>query len=123
MTHQATDSHVAPLSRTQRGPHGETNASADEDAATATDPAWLLEVPVCDAMSTEVIITQPGALLADAAALMAHHGVNRLPVLDHGRLVGVLARGDVLAPIARGDDAQTTTQPAAADAEATHRDL
>ena len=96
---------------------------ANEDATTATDPAWLLEVPVCDAMSTEVVITQPGALLADAAALMTHHGVNRLPVLDHGRLVGVLARGDVLTPIARGDNAQATTQPAAADAEPPHRDL
>ncbi len=45
-------------------------------------------------------MTHSGALLTEAAALMTHHGVNRLPVLDHGRLVGIISRADVLAGVA-----------------------
>ncbi len=83
----------------QLGRHGEADPSADDDAAQA-DPSWLLETPVSDTMTTEVTLTHPGALLTEAAALMTRHGVNRLPVLDHGRLVGIISRADVLAGVA-----------------------
>jgi CBS domain-containing protein len=53
-------------------------------------------------MTPDPVFVHPGALLADAAALLARHGVNRLPVLDHGRLVGILARGDVIGSLAGG---------------------
>jgi CBS domain-containing protein len=89
----------------QRGRHGRApgpgvdDASADAEAP-AADPAWLLEAPVSDVMSGSPWFTHPGAPLAEAAATMTRHAVNRLPVVDHGRLVGILARADVVAALA-----------------------
>jgi CBS-domain-containing membrane protein len=107
----------------QRGRHAASEPGAeDEDAS---DPAWLLETPVSDAMTPDPVFVHPGALLADAAVLLARHGVNRLPVLDHGRLVGILARGDVMAALARGGEGSVdadTYEAAVAAAEA-QRDL
>jgi predicted transcriptional regulator len=40
-----------------------------------------------------------------AAALMLERGVNRLPVVDDGRLVGIVTRADLVRAFAR-DDAQ-----------------
>ncbi len=78
------------------------DASADAEAP-AADPAWLLEAPVSDVMSVSPWFTHPGATLAEAAAMMTRHAVNRLPVVDHGRLVGILARADVVAAVADDD--------------------
>jgi CBS domain-containing protein len=76
---------------------------ADADAG---DAAWLLDAPVSDVMSLEPVFARPGQLLADAAALMARRGVNRLPVLDRGRIVGLLARADVVAAFGATEDEQ-----------------
>jgi len=47
-------------------------------------------------MSPNVVSIAPSAEVAEAARLMQDHGVKRLPVVDNGRLVGVLARADLL---------------------------
>lgn len=53
------------------------------------------QVMVKDIMSTRVRAVQPNTELSRAAALMAAEQVRRLPVLDGGRLVGMLTLGDV----------------------------
>jgi CBS domain-containing protein len=45
--------------------------------------------------SAEVITVAPEQDLGDALHLMAKHQVRRLPVVENGRLVGVLAQADV----------------------------
>ena len=49
-----------------------------------------------DMMTSDPITVEPSAPLEDAAKLIAEHKHNRLPVVEHGRLVGVITRLDVL---------------------------
>ncbi len=49
-----------------------------------------------DVMSRGVISIGPDATAADAARLMGLHGVRVLPVMDDGRLVGLITRADLL---------------------------
>jgi CBS domain-containing protein len=47
-------------------------------------------------MTREVITVAAGDSLADAIALMQAHGIKRLPVVENGRLTGIVSRADVL---------------------------
>ncbi len=58
---------------------------------------------VSDIMSTELITASPDATLTEVATLMADHQVNRVPVVEDGKLVGIVTRGDVVRAIARGE--------------------
>lgn len=45
-------------------------------------------------MSRSVVMTRPGAPAADAARLMLDHKIGALPVVDRGRLVGIVTDAD-----------------------------
>ena len=45
--------------------------------------------------SNDVVTVQPDQDLDEALSLMAKHQVRRLPVVEDGRLIGVLAQADV----------------------------
>jgi CBS domain-containing protein len=45
--------------------------------------------------TTPVVTVTPEQVLDEALELMAHHQVRRLPVVEEGRLVGVVAQADV----------------------------
>jgi CBS domain-containing protein len=75
---------------------------------------WLLEPDfdlkdkigaktVGEAMSAPAITITPGRLVHEAAALMIAESVNRLPVVEDGRLVGILTRADVVRAFTRTD--------------------
>jgi CBS domain-containing membrane protein len=49
---------------------------------------------VKEAMNAEPITTTPDASLQSAARLMAEHKIGCLPVLEAGRVVGILTEGD-----------------------------
>ncbi len=49
-----------------------------------------------DMMTPDPITVAPDAPVEEAARLIAEHKHNRLPVVEHGRLVGVVTRLDVL---------------------------
>jgi CBS domain-containing protein len=49
-----------------------------------------------DLMTEEPVTIEPDASVAEAARLIARRKHNRLPVVEHGRLVGVVTRVDVL---------------------------
>ena len=51
--------------------------------------------PVYEIASTDVVTIEPDRDLEEALELMARHQVRRLPVVENGRLVGVLAQADV----------------------------
>ena len=55
---------------------------------------------VADVMSSEVVSVAPDASIYDVATLMADSDVNRVPVLERGRLVGIITRADVVKAIA-----------------------
>src|SRR4051794_8887386 len=54
-------------------------------------------------MTEEPVTIEPDASLHDAGRLMARSKHNRLPVVEHGRLVGMLTRVDVLDGLTRED--------------------
>jgi CBS domain-containing protein len=49
-----------------------------------------------DMMSTDPQVVEPSTSVEDAARIIHETGHNRLPVVEHGRLVGVVTRVDVL---------------------------
>lgn len=65
MTHQDPISHTSGLARVQD---------------------WMTPTPYT---------CTPDASLADAWEIMAQHGIRRLPVIDRGRLVGIVSYGDL----------------------------
>jgi CBS domain-containing protein len=75
---------------------------------------WLLEPDldlhdkigartVGEAMSAPAVTITPSRLVHEAAARMITESVNRLPVVEHGTLVGILTRADVVRAFTRTD--------------------
>jgi CBS domain-containing protein len=54
-----------------------------------------------DVMTGQVITVGPDTDLAEAATLMLDKDVNRLPVVDDGRLVGIISRADFVRLLAQ----------------------
>ncbi|MBY8876245.1 CBS domain-containing protein [Actinacidiphila acidipaludis] len=55
-------------------------------------------------MSAPVVAARPAWTVVQAARIMDHHGVKRLPVVDDtGRLVGIISRADLLRIFLRRD--------------------
>jgi CBS domain-containing protein len=60
--------------------------------AEAADPKRM---SVGDVYSRDLISVEPDEDLAEALQLMARHQVRRLPVVENGRLVGIVAQADI----------------------------
>jgi CBS domain-containing protein len=60
--------------------------------AEAADPKMT---SVGDVHSRELISVEPDEELDEALRLMARHQVRRLPVVENGRLVGIVAQADI----------------------------
>src|SRR5437879_8754799 len=60
--------------------------------AEAADPKMT---SVGDVYSRDLISVEPDKDLADALQLMARHQVRRLPVVENGKLVGIVAQADI----------------------------
>jgi CBS domain-containing membrane protein len=56
---------------------------------------------VKEVMTTELVTTTPDTPLADAAAVLMEKKIGCLPVLESGRLVGILTEGDFVKLYAR----------------------
>jgi CBS domain-containing protein len=57
-----------------------------------------------DMMTADPITIEPTATVREAAKLIARRKHNRLPVVEHGRLVGVVTRVDVLDALISNDE-------------------
>ena len=58
---------------------------------------------VDEAMTAPAITISPFRFVDEAARLMTEHGVNRLPVVRDGELVGIVTRTDLVRAFMRGD--------------------
>jgi CBS domain-containing protein len=69
----------------------------DRDITTrvVAEAADLEMTSVGDVYSRDPISVEPDKDLEEALQLMARHQVRRLPVVEHGRLVGIVAQADV----------------------------
>ena len=66
-------------------------------SALLLEPRWLVAPRVRDVMTWSVVTTQPEVPLVRAALTMFQHRLGSLPVLESGRLVGILTASDALA--------------------------
>jgi CBS domain-containing membrane protein len=57
---------------------------------------------VKDVMNTSVISITPDAPLVEAAKILMERKIGSLPVVDNGRLVGILTEGDFVSLVAHG---------------------
>jgi len=55
---------------------------------------------VDDMMAADPVVVEADAEVRDAARLMTEHKHNRLPVVEHGRYVGLVSRAEVLEHLA-----------------------
>lgn len=57
------------------------------------------DTPVREIMTPKVIYVRPNHTIEDCMALMTDKHIRHLPVLDNGRLVGIISIGDVVKAI------------------------
>ncbi len=62
--------------------------------------ANLTETRVSEVMSKDLVTVGPGTSLREAAKLMADRWIRHLPVLDSGKLVGILSQRDLVGVLA-----------------------
>lgn len=67
----------------------------------------LLDLPIAMIMTTDVATCTPSSDIADVARVMTDGRFRHLPVLDGGRLAGIVSIGDVVK--ARIDELETET--------------
>jgi CBS domain-containing protein len=61
---------------------------------------WLARIPVTQAMTREVLFAHPDADVGHAVEMMLRERVGCLPVVEEGRLVGLLSETDCLRHLA-----------------------
>lgn len=66
--------------------------------AVATDVP--LDTPISDVMSKDLITVEPATSLREAARIMTERWIRHLPVLDGGRLVGIVSQRDLAGVLA-----------------------
>jgi CBS domain-containing protein len=72
--------------------------------------AALKALRVQDAMSSPVLTIGPDESIQDAAATLLEHRVGSLPVIEEGRLVGIVTTSDLLRAVARSAPALERVQ-------------
>ncbi|KAA0593988.1 CBS domain-containing protein [Azospirillum lipoferum] len=72
--------------------------------AVARDGAAALDRPAADLMTRELITAAPDDTVADMMAVMTERRIRHVPIVESGRVVGVISIGDVVK--ARIDDAE-----------------
>ncbi|HSD90358.1 MAG TPA: site-2 protease family protein [Kofleriaceae bacterium] len=87
-------------------------SGAQQERAMSQLKHALAGVPVSAAMLRRVEAVTPDQPLEDAASLLLRGGLNQLPVIDHGKAVGVITRSDVASALAHArPDATVATAP------------
>ncbi|HUP31893.1 MAG TPA: CBS domain-containing protein [Gaiellaceae bacterium] len=75
------------------------------DSGSASAAAKAAARTVDEAMTAPAITISPLRSVDEAARLMTEHGVNRLPVVAGGELVGIVTRADLVRAFTRSDAA------------------
>ena len=80
-----------------------------ESRQSAAQLAKVGAITAGEAMSSPPITITSGRPVTEAAAIMTSRQVNRLPVVDDDKLVGVISRADLVRAYVRSDDELATT--------------
>ncbi len=61
----------------------------------------ITKTKIKEVMTKNVIIISSSQTMIDVAELIEKHDVNRLPVVDNGKIVGIVARADIIKSLIR----------------------
>ncbi len=75
------------------------NNSLDKEDNSGEDSEPDLSNPVKDYMSTSLITTGAYSTVNEVGRLLVRNKVNRIPVVENNRVVGIITRGDILKAI------------------------
>ena len=89
------EGHIGSLPITHDGQLVGMITDRDITTRVVADAADHRTAPVGDVSSRDLITVEPDRDLDEALQLMAAHQVRRLPVVENGRLVGIVAQADV----------------------------
>ena len=59
-----------------------------------------MDTPISEVMSKDLLTTDPGMSLREAASIMTEKWIRHLPVLDGGKLVGIVSQRDLAGVLA-----------------------
>lgn len=74
---------------------GEKERTLTEALTNGEQPQWWRTVTVSDVMATALLCVDSLTTVPEAQRLMQEHRIRRLPVIDDGKLVGIITQGDV----------------------------
>jgi CBS domain-containing protein len=72
----------------------------ERDVLKAVATGTPMGTPVSDVMSKDLITVEPGTSLREAAAIMTEKWIRHLPVLERGRLLGIVSQRDLAGVLA-----------------------
>ena len=72
----------------------------ERDVLKAVAAGTPLDTPVSEMMSKELVTVEPATSLREAAAIMSEKWIRHLPVLEAGRLVGIVSQRDLAGVLA-----------------------
>ena len=72
----------------------------------AAEPDALTDTPVSDIMTTDVIVAVPEDDLDYVMNVMTNNKVRHLPIVDDGRLAGIVSIGDVVNEVRRSVESE-----------------
>ena len=72
----------------------------ERDVLKAVATGAPLDTPISDVMSKDLITVDPGTSLREAASIMTEKWIRHLPVLEGGKLVGVVSQRDLAGVLA-----------------------
>jgi CBS domain-containing protein len=67
----------------------------ERDVLKAVATGMPLDTPISEVMSKDLITVGPGTSLREAAGIMTEKWIRHLPVLDGGKLVGIVSQRDL----------------------------
>ena len=67
----------------------------ERDVLKAVATGTPLDTPLSEVMSKDLITVEPGTSLREAAGIMTEKWIRHLPVLEGGRLVGIVSQRDL----------------------------
>jgi CBS domain-containing protein len=72
----------------------------ERDVLKAVAIGTPLDTPISEVMSKDLITVEPGTSLREAAGIMTERWIRHLPVLEGGRLVGIVSQRDLAGVLA-----------------------
>jgi CBS domain-containing protein len=85
-------------------PHRPLARLFGESQSSRSQQAKVDALTAGEAMTAPAVTIEPGRRIIEAAAIMTARGLNRLPVVEDGRLVGIVTRADLVRAYVSSDD-------------------